>query len=165
MRAFLCAAILLTTAAAVAAQATVFVVRHAERADAGGATGGMMASDPDLSDAGRARADSLAAMLKDAGITTIYATEFKRTQQTAAPLAKTTGVPVTTMSSRETAALVEKIRSLTGNVLVVGHSNSVPDIVKALGVSTPVTVADGDYDNLFVVRLGDKPTVLRLHYR
>lgn len=148
-----------------AAAQSVFVVRHAERADAASAGGGMMANDPDLSEAGRARAQSLAAALRDAGITAIYATEFKRTQQTAAPLAKSLGIPVTTVSAKETAALVAKIKAATGNVLVVGHSNTVPEIVKALGVQTPVTVADADYDNLFVLTLGATPGLLKLHYR
>ena len=67
------------------AQATVFVVRHAERADDGAAK---LEDDPDLSAAGRARAEALAAALEDAGITAIFATQYKRTHQTAAPLAK-----------------------------------------------------------------------------
>ncbi len=124
-----------------------------------------MASDPDLSAAGHARAESLARVLKDAGVTAIYATEFKRTQETAAPLAKAIGVPVTTVPSKDLAALVTHIKAAKGNVLVVGHSNTVPDIVKALGVTAPVTVEDGDYDNLFVVRLGGTPSAIRLHYR
>ena len=163
-RAIVTAALILATAVTAAAQVTVFVVRHAERADSG-AAGGMMAKDPDLSDAGRARAAALATVLKDAGITAIYTTELKRTQQTAAPLAKVLGVPVTTISANDTRTLVGKIKAATGNVLVVGHSNTVPDVIKALGVSTPVTLADADYDNLFVVTLGDKPALIRLHYR
>lgn len=164
-RAIVCAVIVLASVAGAAAQSTVFVVRHAERAD-GGATGGMMAAtDPELSDAGRARADSLAVALKDAGITAIYVTEFKRTQQTGAPLARALGVAMTTVPAKDTAALVETIKSAGGNVLVIGHSNSVPEVITALGVAAPVTVGDTEYDNLFVVRLGDKPAVLRLHYR
>ena len=96
-RVILCAGMVLVMVATAAAQSTVFVVRHAERADAGSAGAGMMANDPDLAEAGRARAESLATALKDAGITAIYATQFKRTQQTAAPLAKALGVPVTTV--------------------------------------------------------------------
>ena len=164
-RAILAGVILLATAASAAAQGTVFVVRHAERADAGTAGAGMMASDPELSEAGRARAESLAVLLKDAGITAIYTTEFKRTQQTAAPLAKALGIPVTTVAARDTAALVEKIKVATGNALVVGHSNTVPDVVKALGVATPVTVGETDFDNLFLVTTGARPALLRLHYR
>lgn len=164
-RAILCAGMVLATAVTAAAQGTVFVVRHAERADAGSAGAGMMANDPGLSEAGHARAASLATALKDAGITAIYTTQFKRTQQTAAPLAKALGLWVTPLSANETASLVAKIKAATGNVLVVGHSNTVPEIVKALGVAPPVTVGDADYDNLFVVTLSDKPTLLRLHYR
>lgn len=163
-RTILCAALLLAGASSAFAQATVFVVRHAERADSGGPTGGTMAADPDLSAAGRARAESLATVLKDAGIVVVFATEFKRTQQTAAPLAKATGLSVTTAPT-ETAALVEIVKATIGNVLVVGHSNTVPELIKALGVTTPVTVGDAEYDNLFIVRTGDKPSVIRLHYR
>jgi 2,3-bisphosphoglycerate-dependent phosphoglycerate mutase len=155
----------LFVAATAAAQQTVFLVRHAERADT--ATGGrpMMASDPDLSDAGRTRAASLATMLADAGITAIYTTEFKRTQQTAAPLAKLLGISPTVVKSTDAAALVKDIRSQKGNVLVVGHSNTIPDIVKSLGIDSSVTIGDDDFDNLFVVTAAARPTLVRLHYR
>ena len=87
-----------------------------------------MAADPDLSEAGRARAQSLADVLKDAKITAIFATEFKRTQQTAAPLAKALGTHgddghVEDDSRRSS----RSSRPPTGNVLVVGHSNTVPE--------------------------------------
>ena len=148
------------------AQPAIFVVRHAERADGGAASGQMTASpDPDLSDAGRARAESLATILKDAGVKVIYATEFKRTRQTAEPLARALGIEVTIVSSRDTASLLEKLRGATENVLVVGHSNTVPDIVKGLGVTTPVSVADDEYDNLFVVTPAAPQRYFRLHYR
>ena len=163
-RAVLCAAMVLVTAATAAAQAPVFVVRHAERADAG-RSGGMTGNDPDLSDAGRTRAQSLASALKDAGITAIFANEFKRTQQTASPLASALGISVTTVPARDTAALIRKIKAATGAVLVVGHSDTVPDIVKMLGVATPVTVGDAEFDNLFVVTRGRTPSVIHLRYR
>jgi len=148
-----------------AAQSTVFVVRHAERADAGSSGGGMMASDPELSDAGRARAAALAALLKSANVTAIFATEYKRTQQTAAPLARALGIQVTTVGAPATAKLPEMIRSAGGNVLIVGHSNTVPAILKALGIATPVTIDDSEYDNLFVVTTGPQPTMVRLRFR
>lgn len=144
------------------AQSATFVVRHAERADAG-----MMAAagaDPDLSTAGRSRADDLAAALRDARITAIFVTEFKRTRQTAEPLAKSLGLEPTVVSSKDTPGLVQRIRAATGNVLVVGHSNTVPAIIKAM-TGEIVTVEDSDYDNLFVVTAGPTASVLRLHYR
>jgi broad specificity phosphatase PhoE len=157
--------IVVSLAATAAAQQTVFVVRHAERADTAAGAAPTMAADPELSDAGRARAESLAAALEDAEVVAIFATEFKRTQATAAPLAKALGLQVTTISSKEPAKLIQAVRSAGGNVLVVGHSNTVPAIVKDLGVAAPITVGDAEYDNLFVVTLGATPSVLRLHYR
>lgn len=158
-------AVVLFLAGQAAAQSTVFIVRHAERADDAAGAKPSMAADPDLSGEGRTRADSLATLLKDAGITTIFSTEFKRTQQTATPLAKSLNVRVTTVSSKEPATLTEQVKAAKGNVLVVGHSNTVPDLLKALGVDTPVKMGESDYDNLFIVVRGEKPTLVRLHYR
>ncbi len=135
------------------AQQLVFVVRHAERADAGVPAVQMTASpDPPLSDVGRARADRLASMLSAAGITAIYTTEFIRTQQTAAPLAAALRVTPATMSSKDTAAMVARVKTEHPRdvVLIVGHSNTVPDLVKAFGGSS-VTVGDSEYDKLFVI--------------
>jgi broad specificity phosphatase PhoE len=103
--------------------------------------------------------------LKDARIATIYTTEFKRTRQTAEPLAKAVGIEPSLVSSRDMPALVEKVKAATGNVLVVGHSNTVGEVIKSLGVSDPVTLGDTDYDNLFVVVKGEKPVLVRLHFR
>ena len=139
------------------AQSTIFIVRHAEKADA--------TKDPDLSEVGRARAEALAKMLKDANITAIYATEFKHTQQTAAPLAKALSITITTLPAKDNAALIAKLRASTGNALVVGHGDTIPDLIKALGMSDPINVAENDYDNLFAVVLDQKPHLIRLHYR
>jgi len=161
----LSAAAILAVTATASAQTVVFVVRHAERADAGAGTSPMMAQDPDLSEAGKARAQSLAAALKDAGITAIYSTEYKRTQQTAGPLAKALRIQVTTVAAREMPALLQKLKAAAGNSLVVGHSNTVGEVIAGLGVAEPVKLTDTDYDNLFVVVRGEKPTLVRLHFR
>ncbi len=139
------------------AESTIFIVRHAEKADA--------TKDPDLSEAGRARAEALAKTLRDANITAIYATEFKRTQQTAAPLGKALGITVTTLPAKDNAALIAKLRASNGNVLVVGHGDTIPDVIKSLGISDPINIGENDYDNLFAVVLDQKPHLLRLHYR
>jgi hypothetical protein len=57
-----------------------------------------------------------------------------------------------------------KLRALNGNALVVGHGNTIPDLVKALGITTPVTIAEDDYTEIFLVSLADPPQLLRLHY-
>jgi broad specificity phosphatase PhoE len=152
-----CVALLCVLFAIASAQPTIFIVRHAERADS--------SKDSDLSEAGRARAEALAKMLKDANITAIYVTEFKRTQQTAAPLAKALGIPVTTLPAKDNAALIAKLRTLNGNVLVVGHGDTIPGLIKELGISDPINIADNDYDNLFEIVLEEKPKLIRLHYQ
>jgi broad specificity phosphatase PhoE len=145
-------------ASAAAAQSVAFIVRHAEKDESS-------KHDPGLSVAGRARAESLASMLKDAGVTSVYATEFRRTQETAAPLAKIIGAQVGTLPGKSTADLVTRLRALhDGNALVVGHSNTIPMLIKALGIDQPINIKDSDYDNLFVVILDEQPRLFRLHF-
>ena len=132
-------------------------MRHAEKAQGGDE------KDPDLSEAGRARAESIAMVLKDAGITAIYATELKRTQQTAQPLAQLVNIDVTIVPAKEQPALITKLKATDGAALVVGHSNTVPQILQALGVSIAVTIDDNHYDNLFVIVGAAPPKMIRLH--
>ena len=162
MRRLLAVCVLIAASASgVFAQSSVFLVRHAERADSGMAAAKMTGADPDLSGAGRLRAEALAKLLKDAKITAIYTTEYKRTKQTAEPLATMLGVLVTAIPSKDMTALAQKLKTATGNVLVVGHSNTVPEIIKALGVAEPVTIGENDFDNLLIVSGG---SLIRLHY-
>jgi broad specificity phosphatase PhoE len=147
-----------------AAEPTIFLVRHAERADLAPGGRPMMGADPDLSEAGRRRAAALATMLRDANITAIYVTEYKRTGQTAAPLAELLRLPVTTIGSEDTAALVDALGQRTGNVLVVGHSNTLPVIVRGLGIASPVRIGDDEYDYLFVVTMGPQRSLTILRY-
>ncbi len=147
------------------AQTTIFFVRHAERADSGSGEAPKMATDPDLSDAGRARAQSLATVLKDAQVTAIFTTEYKRTQQTAAPLAKALGLTISPINAKDIAQLVKRLTTLKGNALVIGHSNTVPDVIKALGAPPPPDIPDDEFDNLYVLTHGPSPVVVRLHYK
>ena len=147
----------LLLAAAANAAPVIFIVRHAEKASSGG-------NDPTLSPQGKKRAEALANILKDSQITAVFATEFKRTQKTAAPTAKAAHVSPTVISGNDIGVLVEKLRALNGNALVVGHSDTIPDLVRALGIATPVSIPEDDYAEIFVVLLGDAPQLLRLHY-
>ena len=148
-----------------AAQQLVYVVRHAERADGGAGAGSMTSeNDPPLSKAGEERAARLAAMLTDARITAIYATEYRRTQDTAKPLAARLGLTVFSNPAREGEALIAKLKKDHANdvVLLVGHSNSIPALIKALG-GQDITIRDDEYDNLFVVVPATR-TVSRIRY-
>ncbi len=141
---------------------TVILVRHAEKMIDPNNT------DPDLSPAGQARAQELVRMFGDAGINAIYATQYKRTQQTVKPLADKLGLPVNQVNAKSTADLLAQIRSRNSGqvVFVSGHNNSVPEIIAALGGPIFPTIPETEYDNLYIVtvyRTG-KARVLKLKY-
>jgi broad specificity phosphatase PhoE len=153
------------------AEQVIFLVRHAERVPTpagqpAAAPKNMMGDDPQLSAAGQQRAVRLAAMLASTGITRIFTTEYKRTRQTAAPLAEKLKLTPVMAAAKDPAPLLAELRKATTPVLVVGHSNTLPGLISALGVTAPVTIGDDDYDNVFVVVRGaaGKATLIRLKY-
>ena len=107
-------------------------------------------------------------MLAASKVRAIYTTQYRRTILQAAPTAKRLGVTASVIAGKEMDTLIAKIRSHAKDdvVLVVGHSNTVPEIIKLLGVSATVVVGEGDYDNLFVVTLQPSaaPTMVNLKY-
>src|SRR5262245_55830637 len=148
------AIVLLVLAPAVAsAQELVIVVRHAERADGGaGASMAGAPADPLLSAAGEARAAKLAGMLEESGITAIVVTEFRRTQDTAKPIAAKLALTPEIVKAADTQDLLARLKTKHANdvVLVVGHSNTIPAIVKGL-TGHDITVADSQYNDIFFV--------------
>lgn len=141
---------------------TVILVRHAEKnLDPNN-------QDPDLTPEGFARAQEIARVFSGAGINTIFATQYKRTQQTVKPLSDLTGVPVTVLEASKPDEVVQRIQtSLRGQtVFVAGHNNTVPAIVSTLSGEKYPNIPESEYDNLFVVtiyRFG-KAKVLKLKY-
>ena len=144
---------------------TVFLVRHAEKTDG---------RDPALSAPGVERARELARITADAGIAAIYSTQFTRTRQTAQAVAERLGLSVIEVAvggdSIETHAreLADRIleEHAGQRVLVVGHSNTVPEVIQALGVSPEPRLTEKDYDDLFVVTVYDsaRAGLIHLHY-
>lgn len=141
------------------AQQAVFLVRHAEKAS--------NATDAPLSETGERRAAALARHLKDARVAAIYTTEYQRTIKTGEPLARAIGLHVTSMTGGPD-AFVTRIRAEHPRdvVLVVGHSNTLPDLLTAFGSTERVTIADEEYDNLFMLipTANGPPTMIRLRY-
>ena len=141
---------------------TVIVVRHAEKIiDPNN-------PDVDLSEAGYARAKEIAREFGDAGINAIYATQYKRTQETVKPLSDKTGVPVSVVNSKNTSELLTQIRAQNSGqtIFIAGHNNTVPEIVAALGGPHYPTIPETEYDNLFIVtvyRTG-KAKVVKMKY-
>jgi broad specificity phosphatase PhoE len=124
-------------------------------------------ADPPLSSAGEQRAETLATLLRDVGVTAIYSTEYQRTLKTAEPLARVLGLTVNRVA-RQTESFIGSLRSRHPHdvVLIVGHSNTVPDMLRWLGHQTAVTIADDEYTSLFVVVPSSPgpPAVLRLRF-
>ena len=150
--------------AVAAAQQEVILVRHAELQ-------GAAMADPKslpLSPAGKERAQRLAGMLKDCGIAAIYVTDFARTQQTAQPLSKELDRPLTVVPKGDPQQLVERLRKDHAGqaVLLVGHTDTLPGLIKAFGHSGEVKIEPQDYGNLFVLtpRPEGQPALLRLRY-
>jgi len=135
---------------------TVYLVRHAEKA-------AEPAADPPLLEAGNKRAGALARMLGKAGIKTIYTSQYLRTKQTAEPLAKQLGISPTVipvkmgenpreLSPQYLTEMAKRVYSNTsGAVLIVGHSNTIPEIIKALGGDITPAIEETVFDDLFIV--------------
>jgi len=117
-----------------------------------------------LSVAGQKRAEALARILKDSQITTVFVTEFKRTQETAAPTVKEARLSPIVVPSNDVAGMAARVRALSGNALVVGHGNTIPELIKALGIATPIAIPENDYSEIFVVLVHNPPQLFLLHY-
>ena len=154
----LLAASLLASPGGAAAQegAVVYVVRHAERAPGD--------DGPPLAEAGLARARLLARMLADAELTGVFSTDYARTRETAHPVASGHGLSVEIYDPDEADRLVARLRRSGGRHLVVGHSNTVPELVRLLGGEPGLPIADGEYDRLYVVVLGERSASALLRY-
>jgi 2,3-bisphosphoglycerate-dependent phosphoglycerate mutase len=135
----------------------IFVVRHAEKQSD--------EADTPLSKLGLARAACLAQTLKNAHITSVFTTQYVRTQQTAAPIVRETDAKDTVIDARSSDRLVNvaKIAAQSGDVLIVGHGDTVPHVLSSLGAPT-VTVPDDTYDLLFIFDIRDPQHLTTLHY-
>lgn len=137
--------------AAARAQKDVFVIRHLQKGEG---------DDPPLTADGAANAERLADLLDDRGIAAIFATRTRRAMETAAPLARRLGITVTPYDAKDPAALAEAVAALPGPALVVGHSNTVPDLVDRLGGPAQPPMSEEDYGTLFVVEADGEVTML-----
>lgn len=133
-----------------------YIVRHAEKAEVTDSVSKNMKNDLPLSEAGKVRALVLKNSLRKKNIDFIFSTNTSRTLATAKPLSDDIGVPIQMYSTQDTlAAFIQRLKNIpSGNVLVVGHSNTVDDIVNLLVGKTKIAgdLNDNDYDNLFIVK-------------
>lgn len=131
----------------------IYVVRHAEKAVANNSDN-MMSSDPPLTEKGKQRAEALKAELVNKKIGYIFSTNTIRTKSTAEPSRAYFNLTVETYPPFPGSSFFDRLKSLKKNVLIVGHSNTVDDIVNGLcgAVKLPADLADSEYDNLFIIR-------------
>ena len=126
---------------------TILLVRHAEKVD--------NSRDPELSEVGKQRAAELAATLKDAGLNHIHSTNFIRTKNTAQPTADFFNLEIDIYNPQDLPAFASKLKQSNGTHLVVGHSNTTPDLVKLLGGKPGTSIAEAnEYDRLYVLTIG-----------
>lgn len=122
----------------------VYLVRHAERAENGTA-------DPPLSVAGQIRVQTLKAILADTHLSSVYSTDYERTRETARPIAEAQELAILPYDPGNLGAFAEELRETPGRHLVVGHSNTTPDLVAALGGEPNGGIDEMEYDRLYVV--------------
>ena len=148
------------------ATTTVIFVRHAEKA-------AEPAEDPGLSPAGQLRVAELTRQLRDAdvvaGIDAVYSTPFRRTEETARPIADALDLTLNNYDAADTEAIMEYIvREHKGKIiLVVGHSNTLPALIGNMGASKKVPpIAENEYDNIYIVSIPwfGKTKTIRLRY-
>ncbi len=142
------------------AAAEIFITRHADKRDA-------KDDASTLSARGLRRAQDLRRVLSSVPLKAVYCTEYVRSAQTAAPVAKSHGLTPIVTPYDDLAGLVKALRTRPAreDVLVVGHSDTIPDLLKGLGVAEAVAIASDDYDDLFIVAPSSGAAGFhRLHY-
>ena len=135
-----------TAYATLPATPTFYVMRHLDTPEG--------ERDPDLTAGGAARAQALVHWFHGKKLTAIYVSDYKRTRQTAGPIAADRGITVKIYDPRDTPALVAMLRAEPGPVMVVGHSNTVPDIVEQLGGTRPGPLAHPDFGDIWTIAGG-----------
>jgi len=142
-------------------QEAIFLIRHAEQVHD--------VENPPLTQEGLERAKAWASIFRDSDIKMIYTSKKVRTKQTGEAIAKELNIPLETMSRRDVTGLVNHVRKLNADdvVLIVSHSKIIPKLVEAFApFAEHPTIKPDDYDNLFVIvpKGENDATVLRLRY-
>jgi len=140
---------------ACAAPSLVVLVRHAER-------DGAMADDPPLTAAGRERAQELARLVDVLSsaipLKAIFATEFRRTQQTAAPTSEHSRIRVTVVPAAAQRDLVRKVLAVpSGTVLIVGQRDTLPELIQALGGPAGIVIGDAEFNHFYALAAPGTP--------
>lgn len=123
---------------------SIYLVRHAEKQKEG--------KNPSLTRCGQARAKQLASLLSQANISQIYSTKYQRTRQTATPLAVEQHIAVQNYNPRYLEQLSIQLQQRKENSLVVGHSNTTPQLVELLSAQKIAPLTELDYQQLYQIQ-------------
>ncbi|WP_066655821.1 MULTISPECIES: SixA phosphatase family protein [unclassified Sphingomonas] len=137
---------------AAAAGPTTYVVRHFDTPKG--------EKDPNLLPQGAARAEALARWFRGKRLCAILVTQYQRTRQTVAPLAASRGIALQSYDAADTAGAVARAKASPCPVLIVGHSNTVPDIVETLGGARPADLKHEDFGDVWTVTAGKTDRVV-----
>ena len=132
-----------------------YVMRHLQKAQG---------QDPALSEEGQRNAERLVRWLGKERVSAIYVSPTRRARETAGPLAAQLGLTPKVYNPADTPGLVGQVLAETGTVLVVGHSNTVPDIVAGLGGTRPEPLSEADFGDIWVISGPEKKTERRRLY-
>lgn len=133
---------------------TYYVVRHAEKAVPSAGITMSTPNDPPLSSDGQQRAEALKEALKSKRISAIYATNTTRAVATAEPLRRSLSLLIQQYGPRPDSTFIQQLKAKRKNILIVGHSNTVDDIVNGLcnRKVVPGDLADSEYNHLYAVK-------------
>lgn len=142
LKPFFALGLLVLVAACASGLPNVYVMRHLQKAEG---------ADPPLSELGRSNARLLQDLTRRHPPRAIYVSTTRRARETAAPLAEALGITPQEYDPRDTPALIARLRAERRTVLVVGHSNTVPDIVEGIGGRRPDAIGEDRYGDIFYI--------------
>jgi phosphohistidine phosphatase SixA len=150
----LLALLLLTFVSQASDSFTIYLTRHAEKQ--------LEQKDPHLTECGAQRAQQLAIILEKVEIATIYSTEYKRTMETAEPTAKLKDLAIQQYSPRKLALFAKELLKNKESALVVGHSNTTPQLSALLSQLNVSEITEKEYQNLYQIQISSSGKVLTL---
>ena len=138
----------------VSSDTTIYLVRHAEKIIE------KDNKDPELTQIGLFRAQNIAKLLSSAGVTQIFSTHYKRTMQTAQPLADYQSIEISQYDPSKLEEFAQKLKQIDGTVLVVGHSNTTPQLTHLLSDQEINNITEEEYDNVYQVIITENTTIV-----
>jgi len=140
---------------AIATERQIFLVRHAEKQVNG-------TNDPALTPQGNTRANNIANQLMDKNIVVIYSSDYQRTRQTAAPLAKQLNLSISIYDPGDLSSFAEMLKQQPGNLLIVGHSNTTPQLAQLLGGKSLGKIKETEYNRIYQLTFDGKQVKTKL---